>query len=372
MNRIYLDNAATTKPDLSILKKVMDYYDQEGFYNPSALYNPSRNVKKKMEEIRNNILSLFPNSCDLIFTSGGTEADNIAVSSFAQRGNVVATAGEHSAVYNTLMHLKQTGVEPRFAKLNNDGSVDVQSLLDLVDDKTALVSVTHVNNETGAINDVNLIAKLVKQKNSKVIFHTDGVQSFLKIPYKLSNEIDMYSFSAHKICALKGVGGLVYKKSLPIKPLFFGGGQEKNFRSGTENTFGVCVLGEVIKTYSDIATNLEHVKKLNMLFKEGLRDAAVIISSENSTPYIISFSIPGVKAEIMQRVLDDSGILVGTGSACSSKLGVSRIIANCGLDKRVADGVLRVSFIYGTTEDEVLTAVDTIKRCAQKLKVVLK
>jgi cysteine desulfurase len=219
---------------------------------------------------------------------------------------------------------------------------------------------------------VNLIAKLVKQKNSKLIFHTDGVQSFLKIPYKLSNDVDMYSFSAHKICALKGVGGLVYKRSLPIKPLFYGGGQEKNFRSGTENTFGISVLGEVVKYYSNIEENFEHVKNLNRLFKDNLRDDIVVVSSENASPYIISFSIPGVKAEIMQRVLDDNGILVGTGSACSSKLGVSRIITNCGLDRKVADGVLRVSFIYGTTEEEVSTAVDAIKKCAQKLKVVLK
>jgi cysteine desulfurase len=245
-------------------------------------------------------------------------------------------------------------------------------LLDLVDEKTSFVSVTHVNNETGAINDVNLIAKLVKQKNNKIIFHTDGVQSFLKIPYRLSNEIDMYSFSAHKICALKGVGGLVYKKTLSVKPLLFGGGQEKNFRSGTENTFGICVLGEVIKKYSNVEQNLENVKKLNNLFKDSLRDDVVFVSSENASPYIISFSIPGVKAEIMQRVLDDNGLLVGTGSACSSKLGISRIIASCGLDKKVADGVLRVSFIYTTTENEVLTAVDLIKRCAQKLRVVLK
>ena len=372
MGLIYLDNAATTKPDSAILKEVMDLYLQEDFYNPSALYTPSRNVKKKMEEIRKNILTLFPAGCDLIFTSGGTESDNLAISSFAKRGNVIATAGEHSAVYNTLMHLKQVGVEPRFAKLNKDGSVDVQSLLDLVDEKTSLVSVTHVNNETGAINDVNQIAKLVKQKNSKVVFHTDGVQSFLKIQYRLSNDIDMYSFSAHKICALKGVGGLVYKKSLSIKPLLFGGGQEKNFRSGTENTFGICVLGEVVKKYSNIEQNLEHAKKLNDLFKDKLSNEVVFVSSENASPYIISFSIPGVKAEIMQRVLDDNGLLVGTGSACSSKLGVSRIISNCGLDRRVADGVLRVSFIYSTTEDEILTAVDLIKQCAQKLKVVLK
>lgn len=372
MNRIYFDNAATTMTHSTVLEKSLELYKNDGYFNPSALYNPARNVKKHIEEVRGKVLSLFNTNYDLIFTSGGTEADNLAISSFAKRGNVVSTSGEHSAVFNTLTSLKQSGVEPRFAKLNRDGSVNVDCLLELVDDKTTFVSVTHVNNETGAINDVNLIARLVKQKNSKVIFHTDGVQSFLKIPYRISNDVDMFSFSAHKICALKGVGGLIYKKSISLKPLFFGGGQEKNIRSGTENTLGIYALGAAIDVFNNVKDNFEHVKVLNMRFKQELNDEVTLISSENASPYIISFSIPGVKAEIMQRVLDDNGLLVGTGSACSSKLGVSRIISNCGLDKRVADGVLRASFIYSSTIDEVVEATQIIKKCAQKLKVVLK
>ncbi len=372
MNRIYFDNAATTMTHSTVLEKALELYKNDGYFNPSALYYPARKVKKNIEEVRKKVLSLFPGNYDLVFTSGGTESDNLAISSFARRGNVVATAGEHSAVYNSLTFLKQNGVEPRFAKLNKDGSVDVNSLLDLVDDKTTFVTVTHVNNETGAINDVNSIAKLVKQKNSKVIFHTDGVQSFLKIPYRISNDIDMYSFSAHKVCALKGVGGLIYKKNLPLKPLFFGGGQEKNIRSGTENTLGIYALGFAIDAFKNVDVNFNHVKALNVRFKEELANEVTVISSENASPYIVSFSIPGVKAEIMQRVLDDNGLLLGTGSACSSKLGVSRIISNCGLDKRVADGVLRASFIYSSTLEEVLLATEIIKKCAQKLKVVLK
>lgn len=373
MNYIYLDNAATTKVNAQAFSNAVEYFNQSGFYNPSALYEPARLVKKRIDEVRCDILSIFSSNYDVVFTSGGTEADNLACFSFGKRGNIITTAGEHSAIYNTFNQLKQLGAEPRFAKLNADGSVDEQSLLSLVDEKTTFVSVVHVNNETGAINDINRLAKLVKTKNKNVIFHSDGVQAFLKIPYRLSSDIDLYSISAHKIEAIKGTGALIYKKSLHIKAMLFGGGQEKNIRSGTENTLGIFVFGNAVKLNSPtLKANYEYVKELKTLMMKKLEDVSQFVSSENSSPYILSLSFPGIKAEILQRVLENSGVIVGTGSACSAKLGTSRIINNCGLDKKVGEGVIRLSFIYSTTKEEILTASEIIKTNVQKLRMALK
>ena len=371
MQHVYLDNAATTKPDGDLLNKTLQIYN-ELYYNPSALYTGAGKVKKAIDGVRQSILAQFSANFDCIFTSSGTEADNTAVFSFAKRGNVVTTAGEHSAIYNTLTYLKQKGIEPRFAKLEKDGSVNVESLIELIDEKTTLVSVVHVNNETGAINDVNKIAKLVKQKNKNVIFHSDGVQAFLKIPYKISNDIDLYSISAHKICALKGTGALIYKKNLHITPMIFGGGQEKSLRSGTENTFGIFAIGEAVNRYGNVGENFERISMLNRQLRDSLKDEVTIISAENASPYVLSISLPGIKAEIMQRLLDDAGVIVGTGSACSSKLGTSRIITNCGLDKKVGEGVLRISFSYNSTLEDIKICVDALKKCAQRMQVTLR
>lgn len=369
---IYLDNAATTRPVDMVLDGAVSEMKAQGFYNPSALYKSAMAVKSKIENVRKDILRFFPLGYDLVYTSGGTEGDNLALFSCVNRGNVVSTAGEHSAVYNCINQIKQNGVEGRFAKLNKDGSVDVDNLLSLVDEKTTLVSVVHVNNETGAINDINHIAKLVKQKNSKVIFHSDGVQAFLKIPHKITSFVDLYTISAHKICALKGTGALIYKKGVHIKSMIFGGGQEKNIRSGTENTFGIYAMGIAVKLFSNVEENYDKAIFLRNLFIDRISKHATIISGENSSPYIISISIPGVKAEIMQRVLEDSGIVVGTGSACSSKLGTSRIISNLGIDKKTAEGVLRISLIYTTTKEEVETGAEAIIECANQLRKALR
>ncbi len=221
---IYLDNAATTKPSESAFEKAKTFVT-ERFYNPSALYNEGYALQSELKKARFVLLSKIAdaNAFDLIFTSCGTESDNQAIFSFAKRGNAVTSVGEHSAVLSSFKELKTRGVvETRYAPLQKDGKVDVEKLLSLVDEKTTFVSVMHVNNELGAINDVNTIARLVKQKNPRVIFHSDGVQAYGKIPFRLSKDIDLYSISAHKIGGLKGVGALIKRKSLAFPPYIYG------------------------------------------------------------------------------------------------------------------------------------------------------
>ena len=215
---IYLDNAATTRPDGQCLDKAKQFI-YENYYNPSALYAEGYNLHLTLKRAKKDILHCIANdNFDITVTSCGTEADNHAVFCAGRRGNVVTTLGEHSAVFSAASELKQRGIEVRFAPLNCDGSVDVEELLKLVDEMTSLVSVIHVNNETGAVNDINAIAAMVKRKNKNTVFHSDGVQAFGKIPFKLGADVDLYSVSAHKIGGMKGTGALIRRKTLSLKP----------------------------------------------------------------------------------------------------------------------------------------------------------
>lgn len=355
---IYLDNAATSKPDAECVK-VAEKYLFSNYYNPSALYSEGYNLHLELKEARRNILSLIADNTNfsLIITSGGTEADNQAVFCGGRRGNIVTTLGEHSAVFSAVNEAKQRGIEVRFAKLNRDGSVDVDNLLSLVDEKTSLVSVIHVNNETGAINDIFRISELVKNKNKYTLFHSDGVQAFGKIEYKLSKFIDLYSISAHKIGGIKGCGALIKRKNLILKPYIYGGGQEAGLRSGTENVFGIkCFELATLNHYNRVA---EYYAKVQIL-KENLiklldKSLFEIISPENGSPYVLSVAARGVRGETILHEANDNGLIIGTGSACSSneKKRYSRVILACGIDEFTADGVLRISFSHENTVGEI-------------------
>lgn len=366
---IYLDNAATTAPDAGAVEAAMKYLQAE-FYNPSALYRAGFSAHKAIEEARRNILAhVAPQGGhELIFTASGSEADDQALFSSARRGNLVTTEGEHAAVYNTARELAKRGVQVRFAKLHADGRVDVDDLLSKVDAQTSLVSVIHVNNETGAINDIVKISSLVKQK-SKAIFHSDGVQAFGKLPFALTGGIDLYTISAHKIGGVRGAAALIRRKGCRLDPFVFGGGQENGLRSGTENTFAIKQFEFAAeKKFKDLQRDLDKVRRINRSVREKLDGGLFeIISSEDASPYILSITAKGLRGEVLLHMLDDAGVMVGTGSACSSKNKYSRVIAACGFNERYAEGVLRLSFFSTTTGEEAERAVDLINTCARSL-----
>ena len=375
---IYLDNAATTKPSKTALDRAMEYATDK-YFNPSALYKEGFALQGELKKARSVLLSKVADETafEWIFTSCGTESDNQAIFSFARRGNAVTTEGEHSAVTVAFHELKTKGLaEPRFAPLQKDGRVDVQKLLALVDDKTSFVSVMHVNNEIGAINDVNAIAKAVKQKNSRVIFHVDGVQAYGKIPVKLCKEIDLYSVSAHKIGGLKGVGGLIKRKSLVLPPYIIGGGQESGRRSGTENTFGIMQF--VYAAEEKFATLKADFARLaeyrEMLWSALDKEVYTRISTEETSPYIFSVSAVGLRGEVLLHMANDKGLIIGTGSACSSnaKTRYSKVILACGYDEKTADGVLRISFSKDTTQAEVMEAANILNEVGKSLKQRMK
>ena len=357
---IYLDNAATTRPDRGCLEEAQQFIYQN-FYNPSALYAEGYNLHIMLKQARANILSLIADdNYEVIFTSCGTEADNHALFCGGRRGNVVTTMGEHAAVFSAAAELKQRGIEVRLAPLRSDGGVDEDELVRLVDDKTSLVSVIHVNNETGAVNDVNAIAKKVKAKNPRALFHSDGVQAFGKIPFKLSENIDLYSTSSHKIGGMKGTGALFKRKKLVLKPFIFGGGQENGMRSGTENVFGIKMFElAAIKHYGMLRENFYNAKELSYKLWSLLdKQLFVRISPENGSPYILTVGAKGVRGETILHEADDRGLIIGTGSACSSndKKRYSRVILACGVGEEVADGILRLSLGSETCESDVVQA----------------
>lgn len=368
---IYLDNAATTPPNAVAVEEALRLLGEE-FHNPSALYRASFAAHKRMEEARRAILSCIadPAKFALEFTSCGSESDNQALFSGARRGNFVTTQGEHAAVQRTAEELSRRGVEVRFAKLDRFGRVDAEDLLRLVDERTSLVSVIHVNNETGAVNDIAALSAAVKQKNAKALFHSDGVQAFGKIPFSLPQSVDLYTVSAHKIGGVRGAAALIRKKGVPLHPLIFGGGQENGLRSGTENTFAIVQFAAAAeKKFSSLGRDLEHVRALNSAVRAGL-DAGIftVLSAEDASPYIVSVAAKGLRGEVLLHMLDDAGVQVGTGSACSSKNRYSRVMLACGLGEALADGVLRISFCAQNTAEEVAEAVAIINRCAAQLK----
>ncbi len=368
---IYLDNAATTRPNENAVRRA-GIFLTERYFNPSALYGGGFAVNGELAAGKKFLLSRIadPIDYDITITSCGTEADNHALFCCGKRGNIVTTEGEHAAVFACAQELKNRGIEVRFARLKEDGSVDEEHLLSLIDEKTSLVSVIHVNNETGAINRIAELSKRVKAKNPRAVFHSDGVQAYGKIPVKLNKEIDLYAVSAHKIGGLKGTGALIRKKSLPLAPYIFGGGQENGKRSGTENVFGIMTFYYAAE--EKFARLKEEQKEAELLREEVWsaldRTLFTRLSPQDGTPYILTVSAEGLRGEVLQRMLYDNGLAVGTGSACSSKHRYSRVMTACGYGERVLDGVLRLSFSPQNTREEGLRAAKILNETANKLK----
>lgn len=372
---IYFDNAATTMPSKTALSRAAIFNDEK-FFNPSTLYSGgldcAREIKRAKESLLKNIGAV---NHEIIFTSCGSESDNTAIFCSVKRGVFVTTKGEHSAVYKSFLELKNRGFRIEFVDLNSDGSVNEESLIRTVSDLNAdFVSIVHVNNETGAINDVNALARKIKSVNDKTIVHVDGVQAYGKIPYKISGDIDFYAISAHKINALKGVGALIKKKGVNLTPLIFGGGQENGLRSGTENLFGIKVFEYAAEEkYKKIKENYKKTAEIKSLISKKLdADNFKIISGTNSSPYVLTVSAVGLRGEVVMRSLEAEGIIVGNGSACSSKNRYSRVVAACGYDNAVLDGVIRLSFSVDSTIEEGEKVAEILNITVKKLKGILK
>ncbi|MBR2350130.1 MAG: cysteine desulfurase [Clostridia bacterium] len=354
---IFFDNASTTKCTESSVEIVKEYLTEK-FYNPSALYHESIEVKKGLESVRNVILKRLRGDGKIIFTAGGTESDNIALLGCKKQkgGRIIVSANEHAAVYATAQELKQRGYDVVFAPVDNYGKVIISEFEKLVTPQVTLASIIHVNNETGAINDIQSLSKIVKKVAPKALFHSDGVQAFGKVEVNLRQMgVDMYSMSAHKIGAPKGCGALFIAKGVSVNPIVFGGGQEGGLRSSTENVGAIMAFGKAVEErYTCLAETQAKISQIRAYIKQNLSSIEGIqfLSADDSSPYILSFSTPKVRGEVMQHALERRGILVGTGSACASNKATSRIAEALSLKGKYIDGVTRLSFFIYNTLDE--------------------
>lgn len=363
---IFLDNASTTKI-CDAAKKIM-IEEADNYFNASASYSVALENKKKIDNAKKEICNCLNVDYkeNLIFTASATEANNLAVFGSAKKGDeqYLFSSGEHLCVYNCAEELKNRGYNVKFIPLTSEGVIDFDALKQLLEAPTAFVSCIHVSNETGAINDVEKIGELVKSKWKNAIFHCDGVQAFGKIDVNLSRmkNIDLYTISAHKIGGPKGIGALFVRNKAKLKPYVFGGGQEFGLRSGTENLQSILAFAAAsTEKFKNLQKNYDFVSKLCETFKNEIKkynDNRITINSVNASPYIVSISFAGVKGETLVRMCDDDGLLVGTGSACSSKkTALNRILLAMNKNRQDIEGALRISFSINNTIDEIVSAV---------------
>ena len=362
---IFLDNASTTKIRPEAISEIERSHAL--FYNPSALSGKSLEVRREIDGAKQkicNALGVDYNN-NLIITGSATEADNLAIFGSAKKtgDQFVFGAGEHQAVFASANELKLRGYNVVFAPLNKFGEVDLDKLKEILQKPTAFVSIMHVSNETGAINDISKISRLVKNLWPNAIFHSDGVQAFGKIQTNvLKLGVDLYSISGHKVGGPKGIGALYVKNIAKLKPIIFGGGQEFGIRSGTENTAYILALSKVVGNFK-IEKNFEYVKKLSNIVRnyfEG-KEGITINSPKSASPYILSLSFEGVRGETLVHILEEKGVIVGTGSACSSKKTTNRTLEAIGLSREQIEGAIRISFSHENKEDEVLKACEIIE-----------
>ncbi len=365
----YLDNAATTKP----FYESQEIYNEtlSDFYNPSASYKQAIVVRKKLENSRVEMASLLGGKNGrFIFTSSATESNNMVFHGVHLRNGqvVLISKAEHPAVYEAAHRLEKSGVIVKDIPLTNEGQVDEYKFIELMSKDVALVSVIHVSNETGVINDIKKLCSIAKSINPKVIFHSDGVQAFGKIKVNLSNlDVDLYTISGHKIYAPRGVAGLWVKSGVYIDALLVGGGQEFNLRSSTENVFGALALAySAKKIIKDFELNNAKIAQKRQNLVEILKNSEIscvfsLNSNSGCSPYILSISFNDIKGEVLVHSLEEDGILISTGSACSSKKAGNRMLESMGKTRDEVVGSVRISFSPYVDFDEEYVANSIIK-----------
>ena len=327
MERIfYLDNAATTKMFDEVKERASKFLCED-FFNPSAVYKQSVDVKREVENARGFLLDCLGASHDdkLIFTGSATEANNTVI--FSQRNfagkRYLFGAGEHPSVKECAKQLEMKGYKVEFIPLDKSGRVDEEKFKQMLGSDVAFVSVQHVSNETGAVNNIKKLVTLAKRANKDVKFHSDGVQAFMKFPIDVTDlGVDYYTISAHKIGGMKGVGALYVKKGTKVNTLIFGGGQENGLRSGTENVFGIASFAYAAeKMRKEQKQNFEKVKKMReellLAFKEN--GIEYVIHGESGVPHTMNILLEKtIRGETLVHALEKRGVLLSTGSACSA------------------------------------------------------
>ena len=374
---IYLDNSATTRT-LPAAAEAAQYYMSESFFNPAAAYSPAVESERAVNAARARLAGAMNAAADeIVFTSGGTESNNMAIygslGAMRGQGRLVVSAVEHPSVYEVMKRLS-----PEYdvveAGVDQQGRVDVAGLAQLVTPGTRFVSVMQVNNETGAINDIPAIYKLVKREAPGALLHVDGVQGFMRLPVDMrALGIDSYALSGHKIHGPKGIGALVMGPRMRVAARMLGGGQEKALRSGTENTPGIAGLLAAIEAYprdnNMRAVKLHLYERLREIAGENFRVNGPDPASDIVAPHILNCSLVPVRSETMLYALEGDRVYVANGSACSSrKQKLSPVLSAMNVPRRQAESAIRFSICPYTTMEQVDFAADCIARHYEMLK----
>lgn len=379
---IYLDNSATTKPYEEVIQKMV-YALSTDYANPSSLHKKGIEVEKNIKAIRQDIArTIGAKDKEIYFTSGGTESNNTIIRGVAnlykkRKNHIISTEIEHPSVLATLKDLENEGFEVTYLKVNKEGIVDIEEFKSSIKETTSLVTIMHVNNEIGSIQPILEIGKYLKSLKEKIYLHVDAVQSYGKINFRPSKyNIDFMSVSGHKIHGPKGIGFMYIKENNRLKPLLTGGGQEVDLRSGTENVPGIYGIGEAIKIINKgLNEKIEKMNNLKNMLKEGLIDNVEDIkinSTDEGVCHILNVSFKDVKGEVLLHYLEQKGVYVSTGSACSSKKKGSHVLNAIGLSKDEIEGSIRFSLSDMNTEEDILEAIKIVKDSVSDLRMIIR
>ena len=369
---VYLDNSATTR----CFDEVADYVAKImmlDYGNPSSMHLKGVEAERYIRYAKDTLSRILKvNEKEIVFTSGGTESDNLALigtaMAYARRGNhLITTKIEHQEILQTMQYLEGQGFEVTYLDVDEVGQVRIEDLQRALRPDTILVSVMHTNNEIGSLMPLQEIGEVVKSYHPNIVFHVDGVQGFGKAvihPKKL--KIDLLSVSAHKIHGPKGVGFLYINEKVRVLPILFGGGQQKGMRSGTENVPGIAGMAMAAdKMYANLEEDCNRMRHLKQLFIEGISDIPEVYvngkTDEDSAPHIVSVSVAGVRSEVLLHALEEKGIYVSAGSACASnKPQTSATLLAIGVKKYLLDATIRFSFSVFTNEEEISYTVKAL------------
>jgi cysteine desulfurase len=371
---IYLDNSSTTKPDEKAILALSTAI--ENFGNPSSPHGLGVHSAALLKEARQNVASAM--KCDpseVYFTSGGSESNNTAIIGLARKNSrhskrIVTTDSEHPSVSETLNYLEKNGFE--IIRISTKGGkLNFDQLREALSQKTCLVTIMQVNNETGAVYNLEKIREEIDESECGAYFHSDCVQSFMKVPVLFSKYCDAASVSAHKIGGIKGSGALFLKKGIKIEPYIFGGGQERGFRSGTENIPGILAFSAAVKSWNDVKKERNaHISSLKDSLVSKLLsfgDRIVINSTSDSVCSVLNFSIPGIKSETVINSLSAKEIYVSASSACSAHAKENSVLKAFGLSQSLAESAIRVGISYFNTAEEIDVFCTNIDEISKKL-----
>ena len=378
---VYLDNSATTKCYTQVGDLMYKIMCQD-YGNPSSMHRKGVVAERYIKDAKENIAKILKvDAKEIFFTSGGTESDNLALIGTARANkrkgkHLITTSIEHPAILNTMRYLEESeGFNVTYLPVDSKGRVKLEALKEALSEETILVSIMYVNNEVGAVQPIEEAVRLVKQYNPEILFHTDAVQGFGK--YKIHPKrvgIDLLTASGHKIHGPKGTGFLYVGEKVKIQPIIFGGEQQKNIRSGTENVPGIAGLGLAAKMiYQDLEIKTALMRELKEYFLNRILQIENTTvhgeTDENSAPHIISVGFSGIRSEVLLHALEEKGIYVSSGSACASNHpAISGVLKGIGAAKEYLDATIRFSMSEFTTKEEIDYTLETLYNCVPMLR----